>query len=57
MKNLIIGAYEILRYRTWIVYDPYDSSIVYAGRRRDCLHIQETMYGGLVVMPLKDPYI
>ncbi len=57
MKNLIIGAYDILRYRTWIVYDPYDSSIVYAGRRRDCLHIQETMYGGLVVMPLKDPYI
>lgn len=50
-------TYLAVRYREWIVYDPLDCVVVYVGSRKNCIQVQEQMYGGLVVVPLKDPLI
>ena len=44
--------YSIIRHRTWAVYDPADMYVLFVGKRRQCLKVQEENYGGLIVIPV-----
>lgn len=49
--------WEKLRYRKWAVYDISDCSIIYMGKRRDCIKVLDESYGGLVIIPFKEDEI
>lgn len=42
-----------IRYRKWVVFDPFDMFVLYIGSYRNCVKVVKENYGGLTIIPLK----